>query len=169
MSVELIVLRLVHIVGGTFWVGSALFTFFFLMPTVMQAGPAVAGPVMGGLQQRKLMTWLPVVAILVILSGLRLMMIVSGGDAHWYQHRSGHVYSIAGALAIIAFLIGFTVNRPAMVKAGKLGQSAVSDAPTRAAIQEEIKRLQRRSYVGTMVVTWLLLASAAGMAVARYL
>ena len=169
MSVELIVLRLIHVVGGTFWVGSALFTAFFLMPTVMQAGPAVAGPVMGGLQQRKLMVWLPVVAILVILSGLRLMMIVSGGDADWFQHRAGHTFSAAGALAIIAFLIGVTVNRPAMVKAGKLGQSAVSDAPTRAAIQEEIKRLQRRSYVGSMVVTWLLLASAAGMAIARYL
>jgi uncharacterized membrane protein len=169
MSVELIVLRLIHVVGGIFWVGSSLFTFFFLMPTVMQAGPAVAGPVMGGLQQRKLMVWMPVVAILVILSGLRLMMIVSAGDAHWFQHRVGHFFSVAGGLAIIAFLVGVTVSRPAMVKAGKLGQSAVSDAPTRAAIQEEIKRLQRRSYIGTMIVTWLLLASAAGMAIARYL
>lgn len=169
MSAELIVLRLVHVVGGIFWVGSSLFTFFFLMPTVMQAGPAVAGPVMGGLQQRKLMVWLPIVAILVILSGLRLMMIVSGGDAHWFQHRVGHAFSVSGGLAIVAFLIGFTVNRPAMVKAGKLGQSAVSDAPTKAAIQEEIRRLQRRSYIGTMVVTWLLVASAAGMAIARYL
>ena len=169
MSAELIVLRLVHVVGGVFWVGSALFTFFFLMPTVMKAGPSVAGPVMGGLQQRKLMVWLPIVAILVILSGARLMMIVSGGDAHWFQHRSGHVYAISGSLAILAFLVGVTVNRPAMVKAGKLGQSAVSDAPTRAAIQEEIRKLQRRSYIGTMIVTWMLLASAAGMAIARYL
>lgn len=169
MSAELIVLRLIHIVGGTFWVGSVLFTSFFLMPTLMNAGPAAAGPVMGGLQQRKLMVWLPVVGLLVILSGLRLMMIVSGGDPHWFQHRTGHTYSVAGGLAIVAFIIGMTVNRPAMVKAGKLGQSAVSDAPTRAAIQEEIKRLQRRSYIGTMVVTWLMLASAVGMAVARYL
>jgi uncharacterized membrane protein len=169
MSAELIVLRLVHVVGGIFWVGTSLFTFFFLMPTLMNAGPAAAGPVMGGLQQRKMMVWLPVVAILVILSGLRLMMIVSGGDADWFRHRQGHAYSVSGGLAILAFIIGFTVNRPAMVKAGKLGQSAVSDAPTRAAIQEEIKRLQRRSYIGTLIVTWLLLASAAGMAIARYL
>lgn len=169
MSAELIVLRLVHIVGGVFWVGTTVFTFFFLMPTLMNSGPAVAGPVMGGLQQRKMMVWLPVVAILVMLSGLRLMMIVSAGDPHWFQHRQGHVYSVSGGLAILAFIIGMTVNRPALVKAGKLGQSAVSDAPTRAAIQEEIKRLQRRSYAGTLVVTWLLLASAAGMAIARYL
>ena len=169
MSAELIVLRLVHIVGGVFWVGSAVFTAFFLMPTLMQAGPSAAGPVMGGLQQRKLMVWLPVVAVLVMLSGVRLMMIASGGDSHWFVHRQGHTYSAAGALAIIAFIVGMTVNRPAMVKAGKLGQSAVSDSPTRAAIHDEIRKLQRRSYIGTMVVTWLLLASAAGMAIARYL
>lgn len=169
MYAELLVLRLVHIVGGVFWVGSVIFTSFFLMPTLMKAGPAAAGPVMAGLQQRRLMVWLPVVSILVILSGLRLMMIASGGEAHWFQHRAGHAYSVSGALAIVAFLIGVTVNRPAMIKAGKLSQSAVSDAPTRVAILEEVKRLQRRTLIGTMIVTWLLVASAAGMAIARYL
>lgn len=169
MAAELIVLRLIHVVGGIFWVGTSLFSFFFLMPAMMKAGPTVAGPVMAGLQQRKMMTWLPVVAILVMLSGIRLMMIVSGGNADWFQHRVGHAYSVSGALAILAFIIGFTVNRPAMVKAGKLGQAAASDASSRAALQEEIRKLQRRSYVGTMIVTWMLILSAAGMAVARYL
>lgn len=169
MQAELIVLRLIHVVGGVFWVGSVLFTTFFLMPTLMKAGPLAAGPVMAGLQQRKLMVWLPIVAILVILSGLRLMMIVSGGDSHWFVHRSGHTYAVAGALAIVAFLVGTMVTRPAMVRAGKLAQSAVSDANTKTAIQEELRRLQRRTYIGTMVVTFLLLASAVGMAIARYL
>ena len=169
MAAELLLLRVVHIVGGIFWVGSALFTFFFLMPTLMKAGPVAAGPVMAGMQQRKLMVWLPVVAILVILSGARLMMIASGGDSHWFVHRTGHAYSVSAGLAVLAFLIGMFVNRPAMVKAGKLSQSAVSDAPTRAAIQEEVKRLQRRSYVATLIVTILLIAASIGMSIARYL
>lgn len=169
MSAELIVLRLVHVIGGIFWVGTSLFTFFFLMPAMMKAGPTVAGPVMAGLQQRKMLTWLPVVAVLVLLSGVRLMMIVSGGNAAWYQGRAGQAYSISGGIAILAFIIALAVNRPAMVKAAKLGQSAVSDAPSRAALQEEIRKLQRRSYVGTMIVTWMLIVSAAGMAIARYL
>lgn len=169
MHGELILLRVIHIVGGVFWVGSVIFTAFFLMPALQKAGPGTAGPVMANLQQRKLMTWLPVVAILVILTGVRLMMIVSGGDAHWFRHRAGHTYSVAAALAVIAFLVGITVNRPAIMKAGKLSQSATSDAPTRDAIQTEIRRLQRRSYLGSLVVTWLLIASATGMAIARYL
>ena len=72
MSTELVVLRLVHILGGIFWLGSGLFTTFFLIPALGRAGPAAAGPVMGALQQRRLFTVLPVVALLTILSGVRL-------------------------------------------------------------------------------------------------
>jgi hypothetical protein len=116
-----------------------------------------------------MMTWMPVVAILVILSGLRLMMIASGGDTHWFQHRSGHAYAVSGTLAIIAFIVGFTVSRPAMTKAAKLSQSAASDQTSRELIQAEVQRLQRRGYLGTMTVTWLVILATIGMAIARYL
>lgn len=169
MQAELILLRLIHVVGGVFWVGSVMFTSFFLMPTLMKAGPMVAGPVSAGLQARRMMTWMPIIALLVILSGLRLMMIVSGGDSHWFVHRTGHTYMVSGALAIIAFIVGFTVTRPAMTKAGKLAQSAASDQTSKHLIQEEVKRLQRRGYIGTMIVTWLVIFAAVGMAIARYL
>lgn len=169
MQGELLFLRLIHIVGGVFWVGSVMFTTFFLMPTLMKAGPTVAGPVSAGLQARRMMTWMPAAAVLVILSGLRLMMIVSQGQAHWFEHRSGHVYAVSAALAIIAFVVGFTVSRPAMTKAARLSQSTASDETSKSLIQDEVKRLQRRSYVGTMIVTWLVILAAAGMAVARYL
>ena len=165
---ELLVLRLVHVVGGVFWVGAALFTAFFLMPVLGRIGPA-AGQVMAGLQQRKLMVWLPVVALLTILSGLRLMMIVSGGDSHWFVHRQGHTYSVAAALAIIAFLLGVFVSRPAMSRIAILSQSAASDQTSRQMIADEVQRLQRRSMRATQIVTVMLLLSAAGMAVARYL
>lgn len=167
MNVELLVLRLVHIVGGMFWVGAALFTAFFLMPALSKLGP-VAGQVMGGLQQRKMMTWLPLVAILTILSGARLMMIVSGGDPHWFVHRSGHTYAVSASLAIIAWLLGIFVSRPAMMKVAKLNQSAASDEPSRELIAAEIRRLQLRMMRVTKVATVLLLLAAAGMAIARY-
>lgn len=169
MQAELIFLRLIHVVGGVFWVGSVMFTSFFLMPTLTKMGPMVAGPVSAGLHARRMLTWLPVVALLVILSGLRLMVIVSQGRAHWFEHAAGHAYAVSGGLAIVAFVVGLIFTRPAMTKAARLGQSAVSDATTRTAIQDELKRLQRRSYVGSMVVNWLVILAAAGMAVARYL
>lgn len=62
MSAELIVLRLVHVLGGIFWVGSGLFMVFFLVPAMGTVGPT-AGQVMGGLQQRRLITVVPVIAV----------------------------------------------------------------------------------------------------------
>ena len=69
---------------------------------------------MGNFQKRRMMTVMPIVATLTILSGVRLMWIVSAGDSHWFVHRPGHTYAVSGALAILAFLIGLVVARPAM-------------------------------------------------------
>ena len=43
MIAEILVLRLVHVLGGMFWVGSGLFSTFFLLPALAGAGPAAAG------------------------------------------------------------------------------------------------------------------------------
>jgi uncharacterized membrane protein len=166
---ELLILRFIHIVGGTLWVGSAFLSFFFLMPAIAQSGPA-GGQVMMNLQKRKLFTFLPVVAILTMLSGLRLMQIVSGGfNASYFQTGPGRVFSMAGGIAILAFLIGIFVSRPAAMKMAKMQQAAASDEVTKSKIQEEVKALQRRAGLSGTIVTWMLALSAAGMALARYM
>ena len=48
---EIIVLRLVHIVGSILWVGAAVFNMVFLAPTLRRVGPS-AGPVMVALRRR---------------------------------------------------------------------------------------------------------------------
>ncbi len=60
----IILLRLIHILSGVFWVGSVLFVARFLLPTLRAVGPA-GGPVMQQLTQvRKLPSFMMVVAIL---------------------------------------------------------------------------------------------------------
>lgn len=169
MSIELIILRLLHVGLGAFWVGAVLFNALYLSPALRAAGPAAAGAVMGSMIRRRFMVVMPVVAILTILSGLRLLMIVSGGDPHWFQHRVGHAYSVAGALAILAFLVGIAVVRPAMTRVGRMAQSATSDGTTREALAAEMAKLQSRAVRANQVVAVLLVLATAGMAVARYL
>ena len=112
MQVELIVLRLVHILGAIIWVGAAIYSFIFLLPAIAQSGPA-GGQVMMNLQKRKLFTALPIIAILTILSGIRLMQIVSTGfSAGYFATGMGRTYAISGLLAIIGFLIGVVISRP---------------------------------------------------------
>ncbi|MEP6745843.1 MAG: hypothetical protein ABJB33_10145 [Gemmatimonadota bacterium] len=167
----MLLLRLVHIVIGTFWVGSVIFTTFFLFPSLL-GNPAAMGTVMQGLNRRKLMQVLPTAALVTMVSGLWMVWITSGGDIGGYvQSRSGHSFVTAGGLAIFAFLLGFIFARPAGIKAGQLGaqMAATTDAGTRTQLQAEMTALQKRAGTITVVVALLLIIAAAGMAVARYI
>lgn len=173
MHAELLVLRLVHVLGGIFWVGSGLFTTFFLMPALAQAGPAT-GPVMAGLQRRRLFTALPLVALLTMLSGLRLMWILSGGFSRaYFETAGGLTYGLAGLAAVVAFVSSLAVVRPAAARSAQLGGAlaggAIADAAERERLTAELGRLGRRVAVGSLVAVALLVLAASGMAVARYL
>ena len=171
MSSELLVLRIVHVLGGIFWLGSGLFTSFFLIPALGRLGPAGAGPVMGALQQRRLFTILPIVAVLTILSGIRLLQIASAGfSAAYFDSHTGQTFLWSGVAAVIAFVLSLLVSRPAAVRLGQLSASlATMPEAERAARSTEVERLRRRSGVSSTVAMILLVGSAIGMAVARYL
>ena len=170
MAIELLVLRLVHVLGGVFWVGTALFMSLFLAPALATAGPS-AGQVLGTLRRRGLMTYLPLAAVLTIASGARLMWITSGGlSSAYFASATGRTLAAAGAAAVVAFLVGILVGRPAGTRAGQLtGSLASAPAERRAAIERELATLRRRGEIASAVVVLLLLFGAAGMAVARYL
>ncbi|HRP07539.1 MAG TPA: hypothetical protein PLL69_03535 [Gemmatimonadales bacterium] len=169
MSGELLVLRLVHVLGGIFWVGGMMYANFFLAPALRQAGPAAA-TVMAGLQQRKAFVWLPVIALITILAGIRLMMISSlGFQPAYFAAAPGKVYLAAGTASVIALVVGLAVVRPGMQRMAGIG-ARIASAPEseRAAMQAEMARLGSRGAAMQALVTWLLIFAAAGMAVGRY-
>jgi uncharacterized membrane protein len=171
MKGELLLLRLVHILGGIFWVGGLMYTSFFLVP-VVKSSPGVAGQVMAGLQKRRLFIVLPTVALLTIASGLRLLMIDSAGFAgSYFSTNAGRIYGAGAVGAIGAFLISMLVSRPAFVRVAKLGASlgTATDEGGRQLIAMEMQRLNKRATVANGIVVVLLMSTAAGMAVARYL
>lgn len=170
MSSELIVLRLVHIVGGVFWVGASMYLTFFQLPAVAEAGSA-GGAVMAGLQRRRLFTVLPVVAITTILAGVRLLQVTSNGfAAAYFQSAMGQALLVASITTVIAFVIGFGVSRPAMLRAARLGVQRESSAPDRRlAIDVEVEALRAKGRVANLAVTLVLIVSTGLMAVARSL
>jgi hypothetical protein len=172
MHAEVIVLRLVHILGGILWVGSALFNAYFLLPALTAAGPASAGPVMAGLRNRKLLTVLPIVALLTILSGARLLWIAAGGSLSAYLATNvGRVFALSGAAATLGFLIGVVVSRSAALQTASLSakMAAATDDATRASLGGQLEAARRRGAIAGTVVGVLLVLAAAGMATARYL
>ena len=171
MKAELLTLRVIHILGGIFWVGSMLYSTFFLAPAI-RSSPAVAGQVMAGLQKRRLFTILPIIALLTILSGIRLLWIASAGfDDSYLSTSTGRAFSGGAAAAILAFLLSVLVSRPGFVRVGKLSASlaAATDEATRQRLTGEMQRIGKRVATANAIVAVLLISTAGLMATARYL
>ena len=170
MTAEVIVLRIIHILGGIIWVGGMTIMAFFVMPVLTGLGPA-GGPVMAGLNQKKFPVIMPIIALLTILSGARLLMIASANfQGSYFQSPVGRTFSMAGGLAILAFLFGLIVVRPVMMKSMALGQKLASADPAeRTRLEQEMAGLRKRGATANTIIFIMLVIAALGMAVARYM
>ncbi|MDQ6870722.1 MAG: hypothetical protein M3037_01770 [Gemmatimonadota bacterium] len=170
MRAEILVLRLIHILSGIMWLGSGMYTSFFLVPA-LSGSPAVMGQVLAGLQRRHFFLVLQLVAALTILSGLRLMWIDSAGFASsFFTSRVGRTLSLGGVAALIAAILSFGVGRPAMVRAGAIAASLAGSAEPgeRERLTAQVNRLRKRGAIaGALSLGFGLLAGSA-MAIARY-
>jgi uncharacterized membrane protein len=170
MDAYMVVLRIVHILAGVFWVGSALLIFLFLQPAAREVGPG-AGPLMTHLAQKKRLPDVTLAAAgLTILAGLLMYWRVSGGfDGDWVGTAFGVAITIGSLCAIAAVVLGASVVRPSMVKAGAIAQSAAAAGGPTPEQGAEIQALQQRvRSAGNLIVPLLVLAVVA-MASARYL
>jgi hypothetical protein len=170
MDLLILTLRLIHIVTGTLWVGFGVFVSLMLGPALGEVGPD-AGKVMVALQRRGLTTVLPLLALASTLSGLWLYWKTSGGLLSAFL-ASGHGLSlaIAGGLAILAYMLGILITRPAMMGVNAAMQRMAAATPEeRERLLGEAARLRTRGGVSGKWGAVLLILAAAGMAVARYL
>ena len=171
MDPLVIILRFIHVVAGAVWVGMVVFTTFFLMPAVQEAGPD-GGKVMAGVQRRGVMTLMPVLAIATLISGLWLYVRAAAGmHAEFARSPVGMAFGLGGLAAILAWLVGMIVLRPSMMKAMALAQSLgpSTSADDRQRVMAEAQQLRVRAAAASRVTAWLLLFAVAAMAVARYL
>jgi uncharacterized membrane protein len=167
----LIVLRLLHIVAGAFWVGAVVFLSTMLLPAMRAAGPAAAGAVSGQLLQvRKLPVVMLVTAWTTILSGAALSWRDAGTMGFAWFAGPGRGFGFGAVFALVAVIIGMTVNTPTGKKVGMLNaQLQKAGRPPSPEQQAEMQRLQARLGSATIVVTVLVVLALAAMAVARYL
>jgi len=166
----LMVLRLIHIVIGVFWVGAVALIAFMLFPAIRESGPA-GGAVMQRLMARGLNLWLMAAAILTVLSGLTLYWHDSAGfsSTAWLASGPGRTFGLGAVLALLGVGVGMGVNSRAARQLGALMASIqAAGRPPTAEETATVQRLQDRLGKGGVVAAVLLLLAAAAMAVARY-
>ena len=164
-----LLLRLVHILAGIFWVGAVFLIAGFLMPTVRATGREGGRFMQHLMQQRRLPTYLAVAMLLTVLSGFALYgRIVSATNGAWAGTPAGIVYGLGGLSAVIGALVGMLVSGSAARRVAVIGERAAQSGGPSGEEQAEITRLQRRMVVGSRIVAVFLGLSAAAMAVGRY-
>ncbi|MFI5233313.1 MAG: hypothetical protein ACHQSE_12465 [Gemmatimonadales bacterium] len=163
-------LRVIHVFGGIFWAGSVFFLLRFLMPAIAGSGSGGQAVQQQLMTKQKLGVFIPLAALLTVLSGLGMYARnVVGSSGVWVHSRPGVTYGVGGLAAIIALVIGATIIGPSLEKIVKIQLAAQTSG--RALTADEaatVARMGARSAGGTRVVARLLVITVAAMAIGRY-
>lgn len=162
-------LRLLHIVAGVFWVGTAVVMALFVLPTARAAGPE-GGRFVARLG-RRIGPALGVAMLLTVIPGFIMYGRLSAGFNHaWVTSRVGLALGAGAVAAILAIVIGLAINATAAAKIGALEKLVATEGATPSPAQAaQLAALHLRIERAARVVALLLLVAAGAMAVARYL
>lgn len=166
MQFILIVLRLVHIVAGAFWVGSALMLALVILPGLRKAGPGSERH----LPMAKISQAMGLSSMLTALAGLLLYVLISRLALGWVTSSFGLILTLGSLAGLAAWLLGLLSTGPTAKKLGALGgQVQATGGPPTPDQAAELGRLQAKLARSSTWSTILASAALALMAVARYL
>lgn len=163
-------LRLVHILAGTFWVGSAITFAGFIYPAVCASGPAGPRVMRQLMQHQRLTLGFSISAAVTVLTGIAMYALIgAGGFAAWARSPMGATLGIGAIAALIAAAIGGGIAAPAGRRLQTLSSrvATVSGAPSTEHLAE-LTRTQAILGRASVASAVLLTIAAAAMATARY-
>jgi hypothetical protein len=167
----MVALRLIHIIGGVFWVGTAFLIAWFLLPAQRATGMAGVTFLEELMIRKKARVYLILAMALTILSGLamyaRYMMLTHG---QWGSSTMAKVLGFGALCGIVAGGIGASSGKRTGTKTVAITEAIRSSggSPT-AAQQAELAAIGNKAAGEMKLVAALLVIAVAAMASARYL
>lgn len=161
-----IFLRIVHIVGGVFWVGGTLMMSFFIAPTVgatAEAGQKFIGHLMGNLKFSQRMS---AAAGLTVLAGALLYWLDARVSPLWASSSTGIGFGLGAVFAIIGMVYGIMVGRVSKSMA-QLGMQ-IQGKPSNEQLAQ-LQTLQKRQGQYARIASITLILAVFFMAIARFL
>jgi hypothetical protein len=165
----IIILRLLHIGFGVFWAGSVIFFALFIMPSLKAAGPDGA-KFMQALGKSGYPIAAMIAALITIISGFLLIWKLSHGfEPMWFKSWYARILTTGAAIAIIAFIIGFFINRPSAARINKIGEAiAKQGAGPTPEQMNEMMLLRKKIFKATNYIALLLALTIVSMSIFRY-
>ena len=166
MDYYFLFLRIVHILGGVFWVGGSLMMTFFIGPTAgatAEAGQKFVAHLMNNLKFSQRMS---AAAGLTVLAGVLLYLRDAGSSSHWVSTSAGRGFGIGAVFGLIGFVYGIMVGRTmkAMAQLGAQFQGKPSDEQM---AQMQALRKKQATYSNISVAT--LIIAVILMSISHYL
>jgi len=126
-----LLLRLVHILAGIFWVGAIFLIAGFLLPTMRATGREGGRFMQHLMQQRRLPIFLAIAMLLTVLSGFTLYgRLVSATHGAWAGTPPGIAYGVGDLAAILGALVGMAVSGSAARRMAAIGPACRSTGRT---------------------------------------
>lgn len=171
MNLVMVVLRVVHVFSGVFWVGATFVVAFFVLPTGKALGAEggrfvqrLAGP--AGLSN--MMT---LASLFLLFSGLAMFAMITGqGAPGMMRSPSMMVLSVGALFGFMAVGHGLSAQRATAAKLGKLGQEVEAAGGTPSAEQlQSLDALREKLRRGNVASAWMQGIAVVCMAAERYL
>lgn len=171
MDIYVLVLRLLHIFGGVFWVGGTFMLAGYIEPTVRAMGLDGGKFMQRFAGQSGFSQAMSVAAIANVVAGVLLYWHDSGGlQLTWITTATGVMFTLGGLAGITSAVIGFAITGSASTKLAEVGkQIASAGAPPAPEKLAQAQALQEKLRQGGRINAVLMIVALIGMSLARYL
>jgi uncharacterized membrane protein len=166
MDAEIAILRILHIVPGVVWVGTAIFTAWVMSPAVAKTGPPHAGAVMSNMV-KPMMVLMHSTALFTIVFGIVMAFRVRDPlfDFLWSTDWGTMIW-LGALLAIVGYIIG-AIGGMTMKKMMDMGASLQGPPTPEQAAQ--MGALQKRGGMLTKLASAIVLVAVVCMALANHI
>jgi uncharacterized membrane protein len=166
---DILLLRLIHIVSGAFWFGAVFSNFLFVQPAIRDAGPEGQKVMLQLLRNRRFADAVLGAAVLTALAGGTLFWIDSNGLQLRWVFGAGLGFTIGGLSGLLALLmfvfVGYPTTRRAVALGSRLAEEQRPPTPDEQAVLVRAQRTLKNVGIAVMVLVGL---AAVAMATARY-
>jgi uncharacterized membrane protein len=171
MDLYMVVLRIVHIFSGVFWVGATWMTAGFLAPAAEAIGSDAEKFLAYINHKRRLPSLIGSSAGLTILAGLLLYWHDSAGlQLSWITSPTGLGFTFGALCAIIQMIFAFALLIPTIKRLDLIGQEIHSSGkPPTADEVSRLHQVQHKLEGYERIAALLLVLALLGMVSARYL
>jgi hypothetical protein len=164
-----LILRLIHILAGVFWAGSAFLMAGFLVPTMRATGREGGVFIQHLMRERRLHIALGVAMLLTVLSGVTMYAkLAAATHGAWAGTAPGIAYGVGAVAAVAGGITGAIFGGSAGRRIAAISSRVGAGGPSPEQ-QAEMGRLQSRIRNGTKLTAALLGVAVGAMAIARYL